>query len=289
MKIMKKGIFCVLVCMLMILGSVVPISGTIFTKEPSQLITQRNAQYDEAEKIFNDLKVKLESVTSKQEALVLVNEAIVELHEHGLLPKGMTVKRAQRIVAGCFLKSDLAQPFQSNNENNSGNTNCLVVGFANETFFRPFPTIYDIPIVYYLFFNTSFGDYFNFLIWFYVIRASQPVKLGPYAWVGGRDKLVENENVTYDSIHASSGWVWTLGVNGVQKWNGTFYGGLNTRYTKFIIDNDSYAESWDPVGIRSFVGINFFSIRTFWNTNKLPTFYIGFAREINFTYTPPWT
>ena len=252
-------------------------------------ITSSEKQYVEVEKIFNDLKVKLDTATTKQEALVLINEAIVELNEHGLLPKGLSIKRTQRIVTECFSRSDFILPFQGFNENNTGNTNCLVIGFANETFFRPYPTIYDIPFIYYLRFNTSFGEYFNFLLWFYVFRASQPIKFGPYAWVGGRNKLVENGNVTREDIHASSGWVWTLGGNGVQKWNGTFYGGLHTRYLKILITINSYIEDWNPVGIRGFVGINFLSFRTFWNANKSPTFYIGFAREINFTYTPPWT
>jgi len=286
---MKKGSFCVLVCMLMFASSAVPFSASLSVKEHSQSQLTTSLHYSEVEKIFNELKGKLDTVTTKQEALVFVKEVIVELNEYGLLPKGMSVRQAQRLVTKCLLSSELAQPFQSNNQNYTGNTNCLVIGFANETFFRPYPTIYDIPIIYYLMFNTSFGEYFNFLIWFYAIRSSQPFKLGPYAWVGARYKTVENGNVTHDSIHSSSGWAWSLGLNGVQKWNGTFYGGLNTRYQKTIIDNESYFEDWYPVGIIGFVGINFLSVRTFWDANKRPTFYIGFAREINFTYSPPWT
>ena len=251
--------------------------------------TSSEKQYVELEKIFNDLKVKFDKVTTKQEALVLVNNATVKLNEHGLLPKGMTVKRAQRLVTGYFSKSELLQPFQRNNENNTGNTNCLVIGFANETFFRPFPTIYDIPIVYYLMFNTSFGDYLNFLIWFYAIRTFQPVKLGPFAYVGARFKVVEYGNTTYERIDASSGLVLTIGSNGFKKWNGTFYGGLYTKYDKFVNNNYSYAEAWDPVGIRGFVGINFFNFISSFGGNTLPSFYIGFAREVNFTYNPPWT
>jgi len=290
---MKKGIFCVLVCMLMILSSVVPISGTIFTKEPSGLMIQRNAQYDETEKIFNDLKVKFDKATTKQEALILVNEAIVELHEHGLLPKGMTIKRAQRLVTGCFSKSELAPPFQSNYENNSGNTNCLVIGIANQTYFRPYPTlIFDIPILNYLIFNSSLLN-MRLLTYFLqlpaVFRIIQPFKFGPYAYVGDRGKIVENGNVTYDITHASSGWVWTLGLNGVKKWNGTFYGGLYTKYKKFVNNNYSFFETWDSVGIRGFVGINFFNFISFCGSNELPSIYIGFAREVNFTYSSPWT
>jgi hypothetical protein len=241
----------------------------------------------EAEKIFNELKSKLDTVTTKQGTITLFKEIIVKLNDYGLLPKGMTVKRTQRLVTWCYLKSELIQTFQNNNENNAGNSNCFVVGITNNTFFRPYPTIYDIPIIYYLRFNTSFGDFFNFLIWFYVIRASLPFKLGPYAYVGERYKLVENGNTTYEHIDASSGWVWTNGLDGVKKWNGTFYGSLYTKYRKSSEDDNNYAESWLPVGIRGFVGINLFNSISM-GTEK-STFYIGFAREVNFTYSPPWT
>ena len=286
---MKKGIFCVLVCMLMILSSIIPVSGTIFTKEPSQLMKQRNAQYDETEKIFNDLKVKLDTVTTKQEALALFKEVIVELNEHGLLPKGMSVRQAQRLVSNSFLKVELLKPYQRNNENNTGNTNCLIIGIANETYFRPYPAlVMDIPILYNLAFNSSLRNITCFLALPYVFRTLQPLKFGPYAYVGARFKLVEHGNTTKDLIHSSSGWVWTIGSNGFKKWNGTFYGGLYTKYKKIAHNNYTSAEIWDPVGIRGFVGINFFNFITFFGGNELPSFYIGFARDVNFTYSPPW-
>lgn len=287
---MKKGIFCVLVCMLMIIITVVPISGTIFVKESSQLLIKGNVQYDETEKIFNDLKLKLDKVTTKQEALALIKEVIVELNECGLLPKGMSVRQAQRLVTTGFLKSGLLKSYQRINENNTGNYNCLVVGIANETFFRPFPAlIFDIPIINYLVWESNLSDILNPLAFFYALRSLQPFKFGPYAYVGVRYKLIENGNVTYDITHTSSGWVWTLGLNGVKKWNGTYYGGLYTKYKKFVNNNYSSFEIWDPVGIRGFVGINFFNFISFGSQSKLPSFYIGFAREVNFTYSPPWT
>jgi hypothetical protein len=276
--------------MLMILGSVVPISGTIFTKEPSQLMAQRTTQYGEAEKIFNDLQLKLDKVTTKQETLDLFKEVIVELNEHGLLPKGMTIKRAQRLIINGFLRSEPEQSFQSNYENNSGNINCLVIGIANETYFRPYPAlVQDIPFLYNLAFNHSGFSITTILALPYLFRVLQPVKFGPYAYVGARFKVVEHGNTTHERIDASSGWVWTIGSNGYKKWNGTFYGGLYTKYKKFVYNNYSYAEAWDPVGIRGFVGINFFNFISSFGGNKLSSFYIGFAREVNFTYSPPWT
>ena len=284
---MKKGIFCVLVCMLMILSSITPVSGTIFTKEPSQLMIQRNAQYDETEKIFNYLKGNLDTATTKQDALFLINEAIVELYEHGLLPNGMTVKRAQRLVANGFSRSVLAQPFRSNNQNNSGNTNCLVVGMTNHFIFRPFPTILDIPIIEYLVFESNFSEYFNFIAWFYAIRYSSSLKLGPFAVAGLYANQYENGNLTNIENYSASGWIWTIGMNGVKKWEGLFYGGLYTRYTKYMYNNHSYIEAWDPVGIKGFVGIQPFCFLSTLDYDST-RFYIGFAREVNFTYSPPW-
>jgi hypothetical protein len=287
---MKKGIICIIICMLMITSIVLPISGNILAKESSQLMIQRNAQYDEAEKIFNDLKVKLDRVTTKQEALVLFKETIVELNEHGLLPRGMSVRQAQRLVTLCFLRYEFVQPFQSNNENNTGNTNCLVIGITNHLIFEPYPAlVMDIPFLYNLAFNHSGPSITTLLALPYLVRSFQPLKLGPYAYVGDRFKVVENGNTTYERIHASSGWVWTISSNGFKKWNGTFYGSLYTEYHKHVYNNSSYVDGWFPVGIRGFVGINFFNFISSFGGYILPSFYIGFAREVNFTYSPPWT
>lgn len=281
---MKKGIICVLVCMLMIASTVVSVSGTVSTKDSSQ------SQYSQVMKIFDTAKIKLDAVRTKQEALAVVKEIIVELNDHGLLPKGIRVGLAQRLITQGFLRSQFLTPYQNSNANNTGNLNCLVIGIANGTYFRPYPAlVMDIPFLYNLAFNSSLRNITQFLALPYVIRTAQPLKLGPYAYVGARFKLVEHGNTTEDLIHSSSGWVWTIGSNGFKKWNGTFYGGLYTKYKKFVYNNYTSAETWDPVGIRGFVGINFFNFISFFGGNQLPSIYVGFAREVNFTYSYPWS
>ena len=270
--------------MLMIASTVVSVSATVPTKDSSQ------SQYIQAMKILNSAKIKLDAVKTKQEALALFKEVIVELNEHGLLPKGMSARQAQRLITIGFLKSELVQPVQSTYENNSGNTNCLVIGIANGTYFRPYPAlVMDIPFLYNLAFNHSGPSITTLIALPYLFRESSPLKLGPYAYVGSRFKVVEHGNTTYDRIDASSGWVWTTGANGFKKWNGTFYGGLYTNYNKIVYNSTSFKELWDPVGIRGFVGINFFNFITSFGGYRLPSIYIGFAREVNFTYSYPWS
>jgi hypothetical protein len=284
---MKKGIFCFIICLLMVLTAVVPISATTCSNEISYHQIKTDIQYREAEKIFNELQVKLDKVTTKQEALVLIKDVLVELHNHGLLPKAMSVRQAQRLITLLFLKNILVQSSQKSNGNDTGNSNCLVIGFAANTFFRPYPVILmDIPLIEYLVFNGTLSPYLDWLFSFYILRILSPLKLGPYAYVGERYKNFINGYLT-DDISPATGLVWTLGMNGIKKWNGSFYGSLSTKYEKIVDGNNSY-ESWKPVGIRGFGGISFSNFISF-AADRIPLFFIGFAREVNFTYNPPWT
>ncbi len=284
---MKKILVGIVLGLLMIAGIVMPLSGTISAKESSPPLLKDNIRYGETEKLFNDLRLRLDAVTTKQEALGFFKEAIVELNDHGLLPKGMSVKHAQRLVTGYFLRSGLARSFQSNTEDNSGNTNCLVLGITDNTYFRPYPAlVMDNPFIHNLAFNSSHRNITCFLALPYVFRLLQPFKFGPYVEIGNRVRFVEHENIT-DDISPSSGLILTYGSNGFKKWNGAFFGSLNPNYQKFVYNNYTSLELWDPVGMIGFTGINFLSVATL--NQNIPTIYIGFAREVNFTYNYPWT
>jgi hypothetical protein len=44
---------------------------------------------------------------------VIFNDAVVELNKYGLLPKGMSVEQAQRVVSGCYHSSILFHKIQN--------------------------------------------------------------------------------------------------------------------------------------------------------------------------------
>lgn len=277
---MKKVMISVLICMLMIASTVVSVSGTVPTKDSSQY------GYSQAIKILDAAKIKLDAVRTKQEAVTVVKEIIVELNNHGLLPKGMTVGLAQRLITQDYLHSQFLTLYQNSNGNTTGNSNCLVIGIANQTFFRPFPAILDIPLIDRLAFSNN--SLLNLLGWPYAIRSMQPLKFGPYAYFGDRYKIIKNGNTTEDIIQPASGWIWTYGANGPQKWNGTFYGSLSIKYQNTSY-NGTTNELWHPIGIRGFVGINFLGFKSLSGGLKLPSIYIGFARKVNMTYIYPWS
>ena len=268
----------------MMTSSVVFFSRNVSALDTPQL--EKNLQYNQAVAIISKALTKCDAVTTRQEALTLVMHTIAELQEHGLLSKGMNGGLVQRYITQAFLHSQMA-PHQYRNSNGSGNSNCLIIGLANMTYFRPFPTILDIPLISHLAFDNSSPWYFNLLAFPYAFRTLQPFKFGPYAFIGGRLKETMNGSVTLDDIRPTVGWVWTFGANGSQKWKGSFFGNLSVRYQNGSFKWTTY-EWWDPIGIRGFVGINFFDLISFSGGNHFPSIYIGFARKVGMTYEYPW-
>ncbi len=55
-------------------------------------------QYQDLEEYLVDFRARLNQTRTKEEAVSIFKNAIVELDKYGLLPKGMTMERAQRLI-----------------------------------------------------------------------------------------------------------------------------------------------------------------------------------------------
>lgn len=169
--------------------------------------------------------------------------------------------------------------------NETNNVNCLVIGYTNYTFIRPFPTLlFDFPrISPWLYNNTLFS---RLLIYPYVIRVLIPTRLGAHADIGGRVRFTEYGNVTYDYFTPAYGRIWTSGSNGVRTFNGKFYGNISCDYRKDVNPDDDniFGERWDAVGIKGFTGIYFYSLLG----SEIKNFYIGYAKEVDITEDYPF-
>jgi len=55
-------------------------------------------QYNDLEQYLVDFRARLNQTISREEAVPLFKDAVVELNKYGLLPKGMSVEQAQRLV-----------------------------------------------------------------------------------------------------------------------------------------------------------------------------------------------
>jgi hypothetical protein len=55
-------------------------------------------QYQNLEQYLVDFRARLNQTTTREEAIPIFKDAVVELNKYGLLPKGMNIKKAQRFV-----------------------------------------------------------------------------------------------------------------------------------------------------------------------------------------------
>ncbi|MBN1280361.1 MAG: hypothetical protein JXA00_01795 [Candidatus Thermoplasmatota archaeon] len=65
-------------------------------------------QYQGLQQYLGQFRERLNQTTTRQEAVPVFKEAVVELNEYGLLPKEMSVAQAQRLVTGQTLPTALA-------------------------------------------------------------------------------------------------------------------------------------------------------------------------------------
>ena len=55
-------------------------------------------QYNDLEQYLAEFRTRLNQTTTREEAVPIFKEAVIELDKYGLLPKGMSVEKAQRLV-----------------------------------------------------------------------------------------------------------------------------------------------------------------------------------------------
>ena len=173
----------------------------------------------------------------------------------------------------------------NNQLNKIHNVNCLVIGYSNYTFIRPFPTVlFDFPRISPWLYNNSLLS--RLLIYPYAIRVKIPTRFAAHADIGGRVRFTEYGNISYDYYKPAFGRICTIGTDGIQTCNGSFYGNISCDYKKDVNPDDEniYGERWHAIGIKGFTGLYFYSFLG----SEVRTFYLGFAKEVDFTDNYPY-
>lgn len=90
-------------------------------------------QYQDLKAYLNDFDARLNQTTTKEEVIVLYKEAIIELNDYGLLPKGLSIPLAERLVIGNNLYDKLSGFFKGVPMSDFGikNMKCFVYAEAN--------------------------------------------------------------------------------------------------------------------------------------------------------------
>jgi hypothetical protein len=200
-------------------------------------------QYQNLEQYLVTFRARLNQTTTREEAVPLFKEAVAEVNTYGLLPKGMSVKQAQKLVTSRYVNHQGFRFLETSSQRNAlpqndvDNLFCLVAGNTNNNFiFGPIKSslfiglllLMDIVYVIAKLFD-SLGlarvvtlceavDAFLGFLWL-------PVRVVPAEILGS----VTFRNYYYEweagpHYYASNGWIYALGLRDAQSLNGSFYG-----------------------------------------------------------------
>jgi len=179
-------------------------------------------QYQNLEQYLIDFRARLNQTITREEAVSIFKEAVTELNKYGLLPKGLSVQQAEKLVISGYLNEKVINLVQNISQRNrwifskDSNNFCLVAGVTNQTVFTGilFTALEIASLLIPLFYNSE-----SLLLILSAILGSS-LRLGGVASFGKRVTSGEGPNFYYPS----EGWIWTKGLNGVKKWHGSFFG-----------------------------------------------------------------
>jgi hypothetical protein len=166
-------------------------------------------QYQDLEQYLVDFRARLNQTTTREEAIPLFKDAVVELNKYGLLPKGMSVEQAQRLVTGQSLSQKCLNTIQKvlnrNYDNNSDqNLFCLFYGHLSGTFLEPF---------YYKILDLVSESYFlSFILWLFF---SYIYDFQPFFFLCP---------IGFTQFGGAEGNVFTIGLLGLKSWKGNLIG-----------------------------------------------------------------
>lgn len=229
---------------------------TVQVGDSEHTVVLSSGQAEELENLIDTTKTRLNMATTIEETEQIFDETVVSLYDFGLLPDGMSVDDAQKVVKGVNRFNHMYKVFGGLSRGNLGifdnetNLFCLIAGETYETVFLSL--LFFLERLYYNYI-APLGTVLLFIL--NKIYDIFPFYFGNTASLG---KLH-----VHNTIIPASGWITTQGLLGHKEWDGEFYGGI-TSIWNFIFH---YC-----VGIRGFTGLRI--------QNNSNDFYLGWALQV---------
>ena len=247
-------------------NDLVEITVEVVNREHKILLTSDQAV--ELENLIERTKTRLDKATTLEETSQIFDETVISLYELGLLPDGISVEDAQRLVNGNNRFSRLGKVLNHLSSSKPGllddesNLFCLIAGATSNTFFYPL----SLRVSFYMLYNQE-NDLVMMLSLILALLSM------PLWGLWSLSPVVFGNNACLGSAFGwgfpSSGWVFTIGLKGINIWDGSFYGGITSVWT-FIFEN--------RVGFRGFTGL-----KIKYNS-QIECFYLGYVTEVKLEY-----
>jgi hypothetical protein len=243
----------------------------------TDMLTQQQTQ--ELQRIFDDLKHRLSSEASTDETQRIFNETIIELDRYHLLPDGMSVQQAQRLVSHATIRDQrfyqrfLGQP----EEGTIQNMFCSIAGNASTTHVaKPVMklTMRLFDIMDYCTGNSLLVS-LSSSVWFVLDRIStlgQIILLLPGRHCGVSIYFGNYHFYPYPTWrHPAEGWVSTEGLLGKQNITGSFWG---QKMTGGWQPQDDWYMNFTWRGCVGFTGLLFYA-------GQDTVYFLGSALQVN--------
>jgi hypothetical protein len=226
-------------------------------------------QYRNLEQYLVDFRARLNQTSTREEAIPIFKEAVVELNKYGLLPRGMTIEQALKLVIRKYPLQRTKQILQDVKNINNSNFFCLTVGYGNLNI-RFHPLISSIGFLIY-FIKSLLGSGDLLAVMLYIISEIYtniiPLKFLSFIEFGQHYRVVG-----HPYQYPYQGHVSTIGLTGIKTWDGLQWGGIVTLSTFGFT-----TELIHHIGAIGFSGINiktdqenmFFLGTSLWVKNNL--------------------
>ena len=202
-------------------------------------------QYQNLEQYLVDFRARLNQTTTREEAVPIFKEAVVELNKYGLLPKGMSVEAAQKLVIGpsqnLIVKNMIRKLSKVSNFSGIENHLCLVLGsFTAET--------YPLGVI-------GFFNFISYIIYFLSVITRFPfLHFLPFQLLGpvmfGVTTVIPTHNRWEYYYDPAQGWITATGSNGLTQMSGLMFGTLGDMDFGFGGFQELYSK-----GMNSFTGL----------------------------------
>ena len=204
------------------------------------MLTQEQAE--ELENLINDFEIKIDNADNKKETEAVYKDTVVSLNEYGILPEGMSIEKAQRLVTGKEYNPVVVRLFERwyirNHESMDDNENilCLIVGWCFDSPFasrgivtitKPiwnflYKALYDLgessPLLEIICHDILIGILEGFFgLWYF-----RPFGIGFELYFGYKQERDGTEYYIPSHIYD----IFSLGLNGIKHYRGDYYGQL---------------------------------------------------------------
>jgi hypothetical protein len=182
-----------------------------------------NEQYQNLQQFLVTFRARLNQTTTREETAPIFKEAVVELHKYGLLPKGMSIRDAQRLVLRGNQEAILQQPvgkmIREKMLNDSTNILCLVAGYSNNT---QISTLFEKIVLFnFLLISTCMKIIITSFITYLYLGL---LLVGITMFFFALDSLFPFTLWSDVNIYRGNGFLYSVGLGGAKKWVGTLNG-----------------------------------------------------------------